>query len=97
MAGLHDRSGRDRELARARIAVEQPTTMRLAFEAIDLLRFAAMRAERAVRPADAFKVGARCVLVGRNVFGGHGGCPFLAAILPKARTYVKYIIAEMSL
>ena len=56
VATLHDRSDRDGELAATRTAVEQPVLSGLAFHAVDVLDIAAMRAVRAIGPAQGFKV-----------------------------------------
>jgi hypothetical protein len=83
LAAFHDGAGRDRELARAAIAVKETFAGRLAFQAIDLLRLAAMRAERALRPVDALEVFAGLVGIGENRVGKvHGVFPSDAKTTP---------------
>jgi len=56
MAALHDGAYRYREMLAAEIALEQARTMAGAIKPLNVLSFAAARAERALRPTDCFKV-----------------------------------------
>ena len=68
-------------------------------EAIDFLNLAAMWAIWSIRPADRFKVLSRLVFVSENWIGevdGYGAFLRYDQTLALVRTYVKYIIAQMS-
>ena len=56
MAALHDRTIRDREVTTAGVALVQTSPMRVALQARDAVDGAAVRAERAVRPADSLQM-----------------------------------------
>lgn len=56
MARLHYRASRYGESAAAGIAVKQAGAVRLTMEAVNSFRFAAVRAERAVRPMGRLEV-----------------------------------------
>lgn len=79
LAALHDAADRHRERLLAVVAVDQAFAVRLAGEARDVRR-AAVRADRAIRPAKAFEMGAGRILVVENrvrEIDGHDTFPVL--------------------
>src|SRR5438067_2501952 len=68
------------ELLAAVATEQQADAMRLPVQAAIALRAAAMRADRAVRPADGFKMIAGGVVVGKAGFGKHGRLPLVRPV-----------------
>src|SRR5579862_875223 len=80
MAALHDGADRHGESLIAAVAMKQTIAVRLAVEPVDLFRLAAMRAIRAIGPADRLEMLPRFVFVGEDRIGEvHGGSSLSAA------------------
>src|SRR5581483_552985 len=78
MRTLHDGADRNCEVLTASVALKQTRTVAFAIKALNgfLVRIAAMRADRAFRPAQALHVGAGGILVMENLVGElHGLSP----------------------
>jgi len=93
MAALHHSADRDREGPPASIALEQAGPMALALQALHVVNLAAVRAERAVRPADTFQVSPGGIVIVEHAVGEVGNVRI--AYLPYG--YVKGTIGIISL
>ena len=96
MTGLENRADFDREVSLALTAAAQANAGALALQLVSAADRAALRADGAVRPQNAFQLCERCGFVGEVglVENAHGRLPQLPTILYLAAGGVKYIIAQ---